>query len=86
MSRGYVDDIASIVACMPEGITFDSLDMDAEEINLCGSAADTSPVIEFADRLEASGDFSEAVITWIDSPRAIGEENHYNFELIITRS
>ncbi len=85
-SRAYVDEIASIVACMPENVTFNSLDIDSVEISLKGTALEAAPVIEFADKLEKSGGFSQAVITWIDKPRDSGQDNRLDFTLIITRA
>jgi Tfp pilus assembly PilM family ATPase/cell division protein FtsB len=84
-SREYVGDIASIVSCMPQGVTFNDLAIDSVEISLQGSAAVASSVVTFADNLETFGKFSQAIITWIDQPEgvAIGK---INFRLVITRS
>ena len=85
-SRQYVGDIASIVSCLPAGVTFDDLQIDSAEISLKGSASASGPVVTFADNLEASGKFHQAVITWIDQPRAVGTGNQLVFKMVITRS
>jgi Tfp pilus assembly protein PilN len=83
--RGYVDDVASIVGCLPEKVTIDSLDVDSRGIFLDGIAAEAEPVIEFATNLEKSGDFAKADITWIDRPHDVGAGKQLHFKLVITR-
>jgi hypothetical protein len=85
-SREYVGNIASIVSCMPPGVTFDDLEISPAQISLKGSAAEAGPVIAFAGALEASGKFSQAIITWIDQPREGGAGKQVSFKMVITRS
>lgn len=84
-SREYVGDITSIVAAMPKDVTFNSLVMDSAEISLEGTALTAAPVLTFADNLEKSGGFAQAVITWIDKPHDVGSGQQLFFKLTINR-
>jgi Tfp pilus assembly PilM family ATPase/Tfp pilus assembly protein PilN len=70
-SREYVDDITAIVACMPEGINFDALEITSTNIVLQGTTDDASTVVKFAGNLENTGGYSRADIEWIQAPHAV---------------
>ncbi len=85
-SKDYVDDISSIVSSMPSGLTFSTLLVNSEQITLAGISSAASSVVQFADKLEAAGRFSSAVIYSLDKPYYINEsEQALNFKIIITR-
>jgi len=71
ISRSYVSIISSIVASLPEGLTFNSLNIGEGTISLGGSASGSAPVIQFADNLKTIGGFSDAIINRIDELHTI---------------
>jgi Tfp pilus assembly PilM family ATPase len=85
-SREYNGDISAIIAAMPKDVTFNSLNVDPVEITLEGTALMAAPVIMFADNLEKSGAFSQAIITWIDKPRTVGDSKQLYFKMVIART
>ena len=86
-SRDYMSEISSIVACMPSGLTFNTLEINSEQIIFTGISPDAVSVIKFADKLESLGSFPQAIIKSIDRPVNAGEVNQIvNFKIIITRA
>jgi len=83
----YISDISSIVASMPPGLTFNSLDITPGGIFLKGVGYEASLVVQFAGNLETTGGFSRAVINMIDRPHKLNEqeEQALNFSIVISR-
>ena len=74
-SKNYVSDISSIIENMPEGLTFSTMEIDTTQITVQGSTYQASSVVQFARNLETSGDFSQAIIIWIDRSHSSNEDN-----------
>jgi hypothetical protein len=83
--REYVAEVASVIKCLPGNVTVNTLEVDSIEFALSGSAAAPDPVILFADNLEKTGGFTQAIITWIDRPHGTGDNTQLYFKLPITR-
>ena len=64
----YVSDISFITWAMPTGVSYTSISITAGSISISGDARASSPVVEFARNLEASGGYSKADISWITRP------------------
>jgi Tfp pilus assembly protein PilN len=84
-SNNFVSDIYSIVQAMPFGLSFNSIEFDANQIIVLGSTDKPSPVVQFANNLETSGGFSEANIIWIDKQHSAGTNPGLTFMVIIGR-
>lgn len=84
-SNDFVRDISSIVQAMPAGLSFNSIEVDDNQIIVLGSMDKPSPVVQFANNLETSGGFSEANIMWIDRPHSAGSNTGLTFMIIISR-
>jgi len=86
-SGDYVDEISSIIACMPAGLNFTTLEINPEEIFLCGDSHEAYPVVLFANELETTGGFSGAVINWIEKPHSTVSGDHVvSFKIDISRA
>lgn len=82
-SLDFVNDISIITKSLPKGVVFTSLQINSGSINIFGVMNTTSPVVQFARNLEASGRFSKASISWIDRSN-IGDYA-FAFLIVITR-
>ena len=85
-SREYMDDVTSIVASLPPGVIFNALDIDSGEIYLSGISRNASSVVLFADNLETTGGFPQAIIQVIEkSHDAGGGVQVLDFSIVIIR-
>jgi Tfp pilus assembly protein PilN len=84
-SNDFVRDTSSIVQAMPAGLSFNSIEVDTNQIIVLGSTDKPSPVVQFANNLETSGGFSEANVIWIDRPHNAGSNTGLTFMIIISR-
>ncbi len=83
-SRSYASDISCIVASMPEGVTFNSLEITSNTIVLEGVTNDSSSVVKFAGNLQSVGGFSQAGIEWIQKLQtANNAETSLDFKITI---
>jgi type IV pilus assembly protein PilM len=85
----YVSGLSSMMESMPEGISFSSIELKETSIVLYGYAPDAHHIVEFADSLESSGNFTEANITWIsknnEGKTSTGGSLNTKFLLVISK-
>jgi Tfp pilus assembly protein PilN len=64
--RDSVSDLNFLTQSLPPGTTFNSLNVNAEQISLTGITTAQERVMEYLRTLESSGLFSAVNIIWID--------------------
>jgi Tfp pilus assembly PilM family ATPase/Tfp pilus assembly protein PilN len=81
----YESDISFIVWALPDGVSYTSINLEADSITIIGNAEKASPVVEFARNLESATGYTKADVIWITKPRAEEVGVGVSFQIVIDR-
>ena len=63
----YVNNLGLMMQAMPDNISFSSIELRENGMTLYGYAPNPQNIVDFAEKLESPGNFSEANVIWINT-------------------